>query len=589
MKWAEFTNLPWLELSDDRARSRFGNNKIAEAAIDILDDDLWGSKISIIGNSIIMTCILLGATIYILTNGNDLTGISPTLSLIELVIGFLVTIEVVLRIRFARFLGFSNARFPILSYLFSFIGIVDFLSMLSFLSAVTGFEIGESLISIQILRLWRITRYIPAFRGVSDAFKSRKDEIIVTMLAVVLLSLTFSAIMYHAEKSAGSNSFSGILEVFIWSIGKYTGDYGAIAGAVPLSVMGKIIATINGLLGIALFAIPAGLLASAFIDQLSELRKSKEIKERYIKIANHFDKSVGGGKHFKFKANSRFFSFDTLQAKFVFSDEQLFEAIRESPRLRFRAMKSSPELRYNDTRIVESFKHNNLYGYSKIEPDASILVVNPIGEIERGISHFATTIGQSLPVSLLSREKPIHQGEAKVGTNKSMFYSEYLTNESGRFSLPLVEFMRDVNSIKKEGLIFIISSAASGRSDLVLEYGNKLGETDWNKDTTTFNDSSHFNKVINILKQGVSKVQYRSQSEKNIESSFSIEEGTIGNIGNDSLLRNAHKLTGADVITIYVNINILIGPDEKYYSLLSAICGCIEEINVLYSKKIIAS
>jgi hypothetical protein len=135
--------------------------------------------------------------------------------------------------------------------------------------------------------------------------------------------------------------------------------------------------------------------------------------------------------------------------------------------------------------------------------------------------------------------------------------------------------MRDVNSIKKEGLIFIISSAASGRSDLVLEYGNKLGETDWNKDTTTFKDSSHFNKVINILKQGVSKVQYRSQSEKNI--------------GNDSLLRNAHKLTGADVITIYVNINILIGPDEKYYSLLSAICGCIEEINVLYSKKIIAS
>jgi hypothetical protein len=149
--------------------------------------------------------------------------------------------------------------------------------------------------------------------------------------------------------------------------------------------------------------------------------------------------------------------------------------------------------------------------------------------------------------------------------------------------------MRDVNSIKTEGLIFIISSAASGRSDLVLEYGNKLGETDWNKDTTTFKDSSHFNKVINILKQGVSKVQYRSQSEKNIESSFSIEEGTIGNIGNDSLLRNAHKLTGADVITIYVNINILIGPDEKYYSLLSAICGCIEEINVLYSKKLIVT
>jgi hypothetical protein len=585
MKWSEFTNLPWVELSDDRARARFGNNKFAEAAIDVLDGDLWGSKISVIGNIVIMTSILVSAIIYVFTNGNDVSIISPAIHFIELGIGFLVTAEVVLRMRFAKYLGYSNARVPVFAYLFSFIGIVDFLSVLPFLSTVTGFEISGSLISIRILRLWRITRYIPAFRGVSDAFKSRKDEILVTMLAVILLSLTFSAIMYHAEKSVGSNSFSGILEVFIWSIGKYTGDYGAIAGAVPLSIMGKIMATINGLLGIALFAIPAGLLASAFIDQLSELKKTKEIKERFMKISNHFDKSVGGGKHFTFKANSRFFSFDTLQAKFVYSDEQLFEAIRESPRLRFRAMKSSPELHYNDTRIVECFKLNCTYGYRNLDPEASVMVVNPIGEIERGISHFATTIGQSLPVSLLSREKPINQGEAKVGTNKSMFYSAYLTNESGRFSLPFVEFMRDVNSIKKDGIIVIISSAASGRSDLVLEYGNKTGETEWKKEVTTFKDSNRFNKVHNIIKNGVAEVRYRSQSEKNIESSFSIEEGTIGITGDDSLLRTAHKLTGADVIAIYVNIGILIGPDEKYYSMLTAICNIVEEINKLYVKK----
>ncbi len=582
MKITEYKKLPFIEVSDDTARIKYGNNRWASAAIDILDGDLWGSKISLIGNTIIILCILVSTITYVSTNGQDLELISPKIKHIETLIGILLTIEIALRIRFARYLGYAESRIPAMAYLLSFIGIIDFLSVIPFLIGLTGITLSAGLVSLRILRLWRISRYIPAFRGVSEAFNSRKDEILVTLLAVILLSLTLSAVMYHAEIAVGSNSFKDIMEVFIWSLGKYTGDYGAIADAAPLSSMGKFIATCNGLLGIALFAIPAGLLASAFIDQLADQRKAKEIKERFNVIANYFDKSTGGGKHFKFTAKSRFFSFDSLQAKFIFSDEQLFEAIRESPRLRFRAMKSSPEILYNDIRIVECFKINCSYGHKSTKAQSRMLVVNPVGEVERGISHFARTIGDSLDVNLVSREIALTQGEAKVGSNKSKFYPLYLTEGPDRFSLPYAEFMGDIAKAKSSDIIIIVSSAASGRSDMVIEYGNSVGDKFWNKERTTIKEPQRFEQIKNSIISNLSNINYRTQSEKNIERSFTLEESTIGLNGEDSLIKTVQKMTGADVIALHVNISILIGPDEIYYPMLTAVCDILSEIKSLY-------
>lgn len=583
MRINSYKSLPWSSLTDDRARARFGSNRWAVATIDILDGDLWSSRISLIGNMVIIAGILLSTAAYILTNGNESTSGNELVVIVEHTTSTLLALELLLRARFAAYLGYEKYRIPTMGYLFSFIGLIDLLSLLPYLFSIAGFSLSGSLVAIRILRLWRITRYIPSFRGVSDAFKSRRDEILVTLLAVILLSLTLSAVMFHAEKGEGSDTFTSITDVFVWSMGKYTGDYGDIAGAAPVTSLGKLIATFNGLLGIALFAIPAGLLASAFIDQLGDQRKSKEIKERYSNIQNYFDRSVGGGKHFRYKANWRYASFDTLQAKFVYSDEQVFEAIRESPRLRFRAMKSSSDVRFNDIRIVECFHLNCSYGYRHIRPDSAVTLVNPVGEVERGISHFAYTLGNSLPISLVSREISLYQGTAKIGSNKSMFFSKYIAEGPLRFSLPFSEFMKDIEKASPEGIVVIISSAASGRNDVVLEYGNSIGDTSWNSSTTTFSNEERFNQTRSIIHETLQNVLYRTQSEKNIERSFTIEESTIGLNSEDSLLRATKKITGSDVIAIHANVSLLIGDDEHYFALLTAFGDIIDKINRLYS------
>ena len=534
----KFNSLPFTHIEDNAIRHRLTDRKISTCVVDILDGDLWGSKVSLIGNLFIILAILLSSGDFVFNSGMSAVEPSFILNLTRWIIAVFFFVEISLRVYYASFLGYGDGKLrPSLNYIFSFIGLIDFLSLLPMLIEMMGFPVSGGLSALRILRIWRIARFIKAFNSISQAFKSRREEILVTLLAVLLLSLTLSAVMFHFETESGKSNFQNITQVFIWSIGKYTGDYGAIAGEVPITQIGKFIATINGLLGIALFAIPAGLLASAFIDQLAENRQQKIIQERIGLITRFFKKSKGGSKHLKYPGLWRYASFETIQAKLLLSDEELFEAVRESGELRFRAMKSVPGLKYNDMRIIEYFSQNASYGTKLEYPGSKMTLINPVGEIERGISHFVFTLATNLKTRLLSRECEIKSDDKRIGQNKSVFYTdEYLRN---LIHLPVAfqQFISDLSKAEKEEVTVIISSAASGRSDLVWEYGNPKENKVWTEGLTTIRNEERLQTIREILQSECANVYYRTSSEKDFTKSFSIEENTIGMNQDDSLSR----------------------------------------------------
>ena len=59
-------------------------------------------------------------------------------------------------------------------------------------------------------------------------------------------------------------------------------------------------------------------------------------------------------------------------------------------------MKSSVDIKYNDTKLIERYVKNQSYGCKIINEDSKIVIVNPVGEIERCISHFVYTIIDNL-------------------------------------------------------------------------------------------------------------------------------------------------------------------------------------------------
>ena len=65
-----FLELPFTELSENSVRSSQPKKSLfSQIVVDILDDELWGSKVSILGNALIILAILLSTMDYILSNG----------------------------------------------------------------------------------------------------------------------------------------------------------------------------------------------------------------------------------------------------------------------------------------------------------------------------------------------------------------------------------------------------------------------------------------------------------------------------------------------------------------------------------------
>ncbi len=573
----DFFSLPFTELSE-KTNSTSKQSLFGRIVLDILDDEIWGSKVSFIGNALIICAILVSTLDYILSSGGN--SYIDNHVLLKWGLAFFFLIEFSLRLFYAKSLGYvKNAQ---ISYLLSFVGIIDLLSLTPILLDIFEIPFISSLSALRILRLWRIARYIPSFNVISNAFNARKEDIITSLLGVLLLSLTLSALIFHFENAYTESSFKNILEVFIWSIGKYTGDYGAIAVKNPISEMGKVIATVNGLLGIALFALPAGLLASAFIEQLEEKRKMQAINERIKKIEKHFAKLTGGGKQFKYKTHPRYASTDYIQSKFLLSESELFECIREAQCLRFRALKSSPERSVSDIRIIESFKSNCAYGYRQFNDESNIVLINAIGHNERGISHFSYTLANGLNLNFIAREfELLNKSGASIGGNSSKEYERFLANNITTFNPTLLEFLQDIDSFNENTFFIILSSAASGRKDIILEYGNDINTVGWDPEKTTLSSETLLNKVINQVTEGLSKVQYTGSNQIKVTQDFSLDQNTIGLNMDNSLQRLIHKKTQANVITLYVNIRILTGEDNLYYSAATAVGNIIEQIKTL--------
>ena len=573
----DFFSLPFTELSE-KTNSTSKQSLFGRIVLDILDDEIWGSKVSFIGNALIICAILVSTLDYILSSGGN--SYIDNHVLLKWGLAFFFLIEFSLRLFYAKSLGYvKNAQ---ISYLLSFVGIIDLLSLTPILLDIFGIPFISSLSALRILRLWRIARYIPSFNVISNAFNARKEDIITSLLGVLLLSLTLSALMFHFESGYNKSEFKNILEVFVWSIGKYTGDYGAIAVKNPISEMGKVIATVNGLLGIALFALPAGLLASAFIEQLEEKRKMQAINERIKKIEKHFAKLTGGGKQFKYKTHPRYASTDYIQSKFLLSESELFECIREAQCLRFRALKSSPERKVSDIRIIESFKSNCAYGYRQFNDESNIVLINAIGHNERGISHFSNTLANGLNLNFIAREfELLNKSGASIGGNTCKEYERFLANDITTFNPTLLEFLQDIDSFNENTFFIILSSAASGRKDIILEYGNDINTVGWDPEKTTLSSETLLNKVINQVTEGLSEVQYTGPNQIKVTQDFSLDQNTIGLNMDNSLQRLIHKKTQANVITLYVNIRILTGENNLYYSAATAVGNIIERIKTL--------
>lgn len=194
---------------------------------------------------------------------------------------FVFTIEYGLRIAAApvQYAQYKNPWIARLHYIFSFYGLIDFVAVLPFVGIYIYKETPHIhlVVLAYILIIFKLIRYSRSFQMIGTVLKTVKEELITSYTACGIM-LGFSGIlMYYIERSAQPHAFENIGDGFWWAIVAFTTvGYGDI---YPITSIGRLLSSLISLIGIAMIAIPTGIISSAFMNMLIE-KKQKNGKEK---------------------------------------------------------------------------------------------------------------------------------------------------------------------------------------------------------------------------------------------------------------------------------------------------------------------
>jgi voltage-gated potassium channel len=190
-------------------------------------------------------------------------------NLIEIVSLVVFTVEYGLRLWVAvehgphRHLNGARAR---LKYALSPAGIVDLAAVLPFWFAFVLPADLRFVLVFRIVRFFKIARYSPAMRSLLDVLYRERRALFGCVVITMGRALVAAALMHLAEGKVQPDRLGTIPDALWWAIVTVgTIGYGDV---VPVTVLGKLIATGTIFIGVIMMALPVGIIATAFAEQI---------------------------------------------------------------------------------------------------------------------------------------------------------------------------------------------------------------------------------------------------------------------------------------------------------------------------------
>lgn len=359
------------------------------------------------------------------------------LHIIDLVTVVAFTIEVSLRIWAAdeinpRYKGFWGR----VRYCFTFYGLIDILSTYTFYVALFIPLPYAVLKSLRVVRLLRVFRYMLSFRLLQQAIMSKSKEMFISLQFLVVLTLMLSFVLFFYEHAAQPEVYDNGVRSMIWAFAQYIGDPGGFADTPPITFAGRLIACVIGLLGIALFAVPAGLIGAGFSEAMGkELHKevtNKNIKKLHLAFERKLDRPTG------FQVVPQHLSICDIQARMGMKTDDIFDAIEISNcfRLINLAVTQTIDERPQDKLAVEHFYISCPYGCC-IDRGSKVTIVSPSSLADPCIGNFSYYLALIGGFNYISREI----GELRPYRSYYSFTDRYNHEEN----LPL--FMEDLERL----------------------------------------------------------------------------------------------------------------------------------------------
>lgn len=214
--------------------------------------------------------VIIGLSLIPMMVENDDT---PFMKWIEWATVIAFIIDFVLRCYAApvmkRFEGKSFFR----RYPFSFMGLVDFLSILPIVTLISyKFTLFRLFRMVRIIALFKYTRYTDKDKLFLKVLKKRKNVLMTLFLFTLLYIFITALLLYNVEPHlnpiTGEKTFSSFFDALYWStVTLTTVGYGDLC---PVSVCGRSISMISSLFGIGLITAASGAVTSGFIEEIKK-------------------------------------------------------------------------------------------------------------------------------------------------------------------------------------------------------------------------------------------------------------------------------------------------------------------------------
>jgi voltage-gated potassium channel len=213
---------------------------------------------------VLLVIILISIVVVMLESVKSLNqNYQLTFYSLEWVVTILFTIEYIFRI--------ASLQKP-LTYIFSFIGVVDLLSLLPtyvglIIDGTESLMVIRSIRFLRIFRILKLSRYMLGADILGEALQNSRHKIVVFLITILTISIIMGGVMFLIEPIEAG--FTSIPRSVYWAIITITTvGYGDIA---PVTPFGQAIASLIMLFGYAIIAVPTGIVSS----EITSIKKDK--------------------------------------------------------------------------------------------------------------------------------------------------------------------------------------------------------------------------------------------------------------------------------------------------------------------------
>ena len=430
--------------------------KIRKQLACVFDNDLRTKQWENYADYAIIALIVISTLSVFISTFEISASCERVLQIVDIVTVIAFTIEVSLRIWVAdemspKYKGFWGR----VRYCFTFYGLIDILSTYTFYVSMFLPLPYSVLKSLRVVRLLRVFRYMRSFRLLQEAISSKSKEMFISLQFLVIVTLMLSFVLFFYEHAAQPDVYNNGITSVVWAFAQYIGDPGGFADTPPITFAGRIIACIIGLLGIALFAVPAGLVGAGFSEAMNKELHAEETAKNIAKLKAAFERKLD--RPTGFQVVPQHLSVCDIQAKMGMKTDDIFDAVETADCFRLINLSVTQPIdeHPHDKLAVEHFLVNRPYGCC-IDRNSKVTIVSPSSLADPCIGNFSYYLALIGGFNYISREL----GELRPYRS----YYSFADRNNQEKNLPL--YMDDLEQLtSREGSWTITPLVASGANE----------------------------------------------------------------------------------------------------------------------------